>query len=178
MTASAAQLLQNLPHTTAGISRAAVTRVLGPFCYLCVRAGRTLVACATYRTLERHRGFKQRKGKPKSEAPDRSEAPRSSPGYIRPVRRGGDIGIPRAAVKSSLNWVGPRRLRVPPQGGAVLLEPALLVVRSDFATNQPYDRCRPCIVPRESFIRPGACRPQLAARRAQTKKFLSVAFDS
>ena len=118
----------------------------------------------------RDREIKHERGSQKVRPRIRSEAPRSSPGYIRPVRRDGDIGTPRAAVKSSLNWVGPRRPRVPPQGGAVLLEPALLVVRSDFATNQRYVRCRPCIVPRESFIRPGACRPQLAARRAQTKK--------
>ena len=83
--------------------------VLGPLRYLCVRAGRTLAACATYRTCARDTGIQARKGKPKSEAPDRSEAPRSSPWYIRPVRRGGDIGTARGAVKSSLNWAGPRR---------------------------------------------------------------------
>ena len=51
----------------------------------------------------RDREIKHERGSQKVRPRIRSEAPRSSPGYIRPVRRGGDIGTARAAVKSSLN---------------------------------------------------------------------------
>src|ERR1700682_1171664 len=40
------------------------------------------------------------------------------------------------------------------------------VRRRVFATNQPYVRFRPCLVGQRGMVRPGACRPQLTARRA------------